>query len=124
SSRSVVATKTKHHPELFSYFSTIVCGDDPAVKRGKPAPDIFRTAGQRLFGLTEGEDGDQPPRCIVYEDSVHGVRAGNSAGMHTIAIPDVRIHTDEAQRAELFAHATEMLTSLEQFQIDNYVWKL
>ncbi|KAE8907590.1 hypothetical protein PF005_g9043 [Phytophthora fragariae] len=123
-SRSVVDAKIKHHPKLFSYFSTIVCGDDPAVKRGKPAPDIFRTASQRLFGLKEGEDGDQAPHCIVFEDSVNGYTAANAAGMHSIAIPDVRIHSDEAQRAELFGNADEVITSLTQFQIDNYDWKL
>ncbi|KAG3031651.1 hypothetical protein PC123_g3560 [Phytophthora cactorum] len=123
-SRSVVEAKIKHHPKLFSFFSTIVCGDDPAVKRGKPAPDIFRTAGQRLFGLKEGEDGDKPPHCIVFEDSVNGYTAANAAGMHSIAIPDIRIHTDEAQRAELFGEADEVITSLTQFQIDNYDWQL
>ncbi|KAJ8519520.1 hypothetical protein ON010_g18069 [Phytophthora cinnamomi] len=44
--------------------------------------------------------------------------------MHSIAIPDVRIHTDEAQRAELFGKADEVITSLTQFQIDNYDWQL
>ncbi|ETL96881.1 hypothetical protein L917_05751, partial [Phytophthora nicotianae] len=123
-SRSVVEAKIKHHPKLFSFFSTIVCGDDPAVKRGKPAPDIFRTAGQRLFGLKEGENGEKPPHCIVFEDSVNGYTAANAADMHSIAIPDVRIHTDEAQRSELFGDADEVITSLTQFQIDNYDWQL
>ncbi|POM61782.1 Histone-binding protein RBBP7, partial [Phytophthora palmivora] len=123
-SKSVVEAKIKHHPKLFSFFSTIVCGDDPAVKRGKPAPDIFRTAGQRLFGLKEGEDGDKPPHCIVFEDSVSGYTAANAADMHSIAIPDVRIHTEEDKRMELFGKADEVITSLTQFQIDNYDWQL
>ncbi|CAI5710270.1 unnamed protein product [Hyaloperonospora brassicae] len=124
-SRSVVETKMKHHRELFAFFSTIVCGDDPAVKRGKPAPDIFRTAGQRLFGLTEGGDeGGDPPLCIVFEDSVNGYTAAKAAGMHSIALPDVRIHTDEETRAELFGDADEVLLSFAQFRIDNYDWQL
>ncbi|ETI50370.1 hypothetical protein F443_06054 [Phytophthora nicotianae P1569] len=123
-SRSVVEAKIKHHPKLFSFFSTIVCGDDPAVKRGKPAPDIFRTAGQRLFGLKEGENGEKPPHCIVFEDSVNGYTAANAADIHSIAIPDVRIHWDEAQRSELFGDADEVIMSLTQFQIDNYDWQL
>ncbi|TDH65569.1 hypothetical protein CCR75_004963 [Bremia lactucae] len=122
--KRVVEQKIKHHSKLFAFFSTIVCGDDPAVKHGKPAPDIFRTAGQRLFGLKEGEDGDSPPYCIVFEDSLNGYTAANAAGMHSIALPDVRIHTDEAQRAELFGQADEVLTSLTQFKIDNYDWQL
>ncbi|RLN64605.1 hypothetical protein BBJ29_006359 [Phytophthora kernoviae] len=122
--RSVVDTKIKHHPKMFSYMSTIVTGDDPAVKQGKPAPDIFRTASQRLFGLKEGEDGDQAPYCVVFEDSVNGVAAANAAGMHSVAIPDVRIYTEAGQRTELYANAGEVITSLEQFNIDNYDWKL
>lgn len=125
SSKSVVATKIKHHPELFSYFSVMVCGDDAAVKRGKPSPDIFRVAGQRLFGLSEDESPEHaPPRCVVFEDSVNGVRAGNDAGMYSIALPDVRIHTEPEVRATLFAHAREVLTSLEEFDLDKYDWEL
>ncbi|ETK92956.1 hypothetical protein L915_03789, partial [Phytophthora nicotianae] len=92
--------------------------------RGKPAPDIFRTAGQRLFGLKEGENGEKPPHCIVFEDSVNGYTAANAADKHSIAIPDVRIHWDEAQRSELFGDADEVIMSLTQFQIDNYDWQL
>ncbi|CAH0521009.1 unnamed protein product [Peronospora belbahrii] len=123
-SKSVVESKMTHHPKLFSFFSTIVCGDDPAVKRGKPAPDIFRTAGQRLFGLKEGEDGEKPPCCVVFEDSVNGYTAAKAAKMHSVAIPDIRIHTDDKQRAELFGDADEVITSITQFQIDKYDWQV
>ncbi|MEZ5927093.1 MAG: HAD family phosphatase [Parvularculaceae bacterium] len=43
------------------------------VKHGKPAPDIFLYAADRL--------GIDPSRCLVVEDSENGVRAGVSAGM-------------------------------------------
>lgn len=43
------------------------------VKRGKPAPDIFLYAAEKM--------GFPPDRCIVLEDSVAGVCAGLSAGM-------------------------------------------
>lgn len=43
------------------------------VAAGKPAPDIFLYAAARL--------GVSPPRCLVLEDSVNGVRAGVAAGM-------------------------------------------
>ncbi len=43
------------------------------VARGKPAPDIFLYAAERL---------ETPPaRCLVVEDSAHGVAAGRAAGM-------------------------------------------
>jgi len=122
SSTSVVATKQKHHAELFSYFSVIVCGDDAAVKHGKPSPDIFQAAARRLFKLDESEQ--QLPRCVVFEDSVNGVTAGNGAGMYTVAVPDVRIHTDARDRETLYAHADEVLDSITLFDLDKYDWQL
>lgn len=43
------------------------------VAAGKPAPDIFLHAADRI--------GADPARCLVLEDSVNGVRAGLAAGM-------------------------------------------
>ncbi len=43
------------------------------VAQGKPEPDIFLYAAQRL--------GVRPSRCLVLEDSVNGVKAGIAAGM-------------------------------------------
>ncbi|MER5538355.1 HAD family hydrolase [Streptomyces mirabilis] len=43
------------------------------VGRGKPAPDLFLYAAERM--------GVAPQRCVVVEDSPLGVRAANAAGM-------------------------------------------
>jgi HAD superfamily hydrolase (TIGR01509 family) len=43
------------------------------VARGKPAPDIFLHAAQRM--------GARPERCVVVEDTPVGTRAGVAAGM-------------------------------------------
>ncbi|QIY72620.1 HAD family hydrolase [Streptomyces sp. RLB1-33] len=43
------------------------------VGRGKPAPDLFLYAAERM--------GVAPHRCVVVEDSPLGVRAANAAGM-------------------------------------------
>jgi pseudouridine-5'-monophosphatase len=40
--------KTSNHQDWFTLFETVVTGDDPAVKAGKPAPDIFIEAARRL----------------------------------------------------------------------------
>lgn len=61
------------------YFMEIVSGSE--VKNGKPAPDIFLCAAERI-GLS-------PQECFVFEDSENGVRAGFFAGCATIMIPDL-----------------------------------
>ncbi len=47
------------------------------VKNGKPAPDLFLFAADRL--------GVNPSRCVVIEDSPYGVQAARAAGMHALA---------------------------------------
>jgi len=55
-------------------FAAKVCADDVAVS--KPEPEIFLTAARRL--------GAPPARCVVIEDSTHGLEAARRAGMRTI----------------------------------------
>ena len=43
------------------------------VERGKPAPDLFLHAAERMQA--------NPSRTLVIEDSISGVRAGKAAGM-------------------------------------------
>jgi HAD superfamily hydrolase (TIGR01509 family) len=47
------------------------------VAHGKPAPDVFLFAADRM--------GTDPQRCVVIEDSVHGVTAARAAGMRVLA---------------------------------------
>jgi HAD superfamily hydrolase (TIGR01509 family) len=65
---------------LAERFDFVVGGDQ--VKNGKPAPDIFLEAADKLGVAAE--------RCLVFEDSDNGVRAAHSAGMATIMIPDLK----------------------------------
>ena len=51
-------------------FSTI------EVARGKPAPDLFLHAADRM--------GARPEHCLVVEDSIAGVRAATAAGMYPV----------------------------------------
>jgi HAD superfamily hydrolase (TIGR01509 family) len=60
-------------------FDVIVGGKD--VENGKPAPDIFLLAAQKL--------GEDPQNCFVIEDSSNGIRAGYAAGMKCIGVPDI-----------------------------------
>lgn len=54
----------------------VLGGEDYA--RGKPAPDGYLLAAQRL--------GVAPAQCIVFEDSTAGVRSGLAAGMKVVGI--------------------------------------
>ena len=47
------------------------------VARGKPAPDLFLYAADKM--------GVKPERCIVVEDSGAGIDAAKAAGMDCIA---------------------------------------
>ena len=57
-------------------FKVVVSGE--MIKQSKPDPEIFLLAAQRLEV--------EPWRCLVIEDSPHGIQAGKSAGMMVIAI--------------------------------------
>jgi HAD superfamily hydrolase (TIGR01509 family) len=63
---------------IAEYFSVVVICE--AVRRGKPAPDIFLEAARRLQLLASA--------CVVLEDSDSGAHAAAAAGMRVIVIPD------------------------------------
>jgi len=78
----------EHHlmaHDLGGRFHEIVGHGDYAV--GKPAPDPFLKAAERL--------GVEPLLCLAVEDSHNGVRSASSAGMMTIMVPDLLEPTDE-----------------------------
>lgn len=70
---------------LEGVFDVIMTGD--RVKNGKPHPEIFLTAAERL--------GIPPAYCMVVEDSHNGIRAGHAAGMVTVMVPDLHPCTEE-----------------------------
>jgi beta-phosphoglucomutase family hydrolase len=74
----IVLEATLNNISLRQFFDVVVSIDD--VEKGKPEPDIFLLAAQRL--------GVAPQDCIVYEDSDGGLEAARRAGMRSI---DVRI---------------------------------
>ncbi len=56
--------------DLYRYFDTVVTAAD--VTHAKPHPEPYLTTAQRL--------GVAPARCLVIEDSTHGVRSARRAG--------------------------------------------
>jgi HAD superfamily hydrolase (TIGR01509 family) len=83
SRRTVERHLTAHN--LTERFDAIVGHGD--YERGKPAPDPFLKAAERL--------GVEPRLCLALEDSHNGVRSASSAGMMTIMVPDLLEPTDE-----------------------------
>jgi beta-phosphoglucomutase-like phosphatase (HAD superfamily) len=57
----------------------LATGDE--VLNGKPAPDIFLLAAERL--------GIPPEVCLVLEDSQNGIRGAHAAGAVPIMVPDL-----------------------------------
>lgn len=70
---------------IADYFDAVISGEQ--VVHGKPSPDIFLLAAQQL-GLPAAD-------CYVFEDGIHGVRAGIRAGCSTIMVPDLVPPTEE-----------------------------
>jgi beta-phosphoglucomutase-like phosphatase (HAD superfamily) len=85
---------------LARYFRATVSSEEMA--RGKPSPDVYLEAARRL--------GVPPTECAAIEDSANGIRAGKSAGMRVIAIPNLRFPPD----AEALALADVTLGSLAE----------
>ncbi len=63
---------------ILDKFEVIVDGND--VKKAKPNPEVFLNAAKQLQC--------EPKDCIVFEDSVAGVKAANIASMVSIGIGD------------------------------------
>jgi HAD superfamily hydrolase (TIGR01509 family) len=72
---------------LASRFHAIVAHGDYAT--GKPAPDPFLRAAERLAV--------DPRLCVAIEDSHNGVRSAAAAGMMTIMVPDLVAPSEEIQ---------------------------
>jgi len=62
---------------LADYFGPYVFSASE-VKNGKPAPDLFLYAAERM--------GVEPQRCLVIEDSLPGIIAARAAGMTAIGL--------------------------------------
>lgn len=62
--------------DLHPFFRTVVSAEE--VRQGKPDPEVFLLAAERL--------GVPPERCVVFEDAPAGVEAGKRAGMRVIAL--------------------------------------
>ncbi len=92
---------------IYDMFDAVVTGND--IKKGKPDPEIFLTAAERM--------GIEPIHCVVFEDAIEGVKAGVAAGMLTIGV------CRHGNRDEL-SHADIRVEKLDELTVDHLNEKL
>lgn len=107
SSSESLALKTAGHPWL-QLIEVRIDGDDPALTAGKPAPDPYLLAAERL--------GVQPGDCWAFEDSPAGAIAASAAGCRVHVLLPPGISTDE--RTRLYPGDWVFLDSLRQLSLD------
>lgn len=67
--------------DLLDVFDVVIDGTN--VSKAKPDPEVFLKAAEGL--------GQVPENCIVFEDSVAGIRAANAGSMLSIGIGDASV---------------------------------
>ena len=84
------------------------------VENGKPAPDVFLLAAERL--------GVKPEECLVLEDSKAGVIAGSSAGAKVIMVPDMFKPDEECKERtyRIVGNLGEVISVLEEKNNENF----
>jgi len=90
--------------KLDNYINEYVTKED--VKNGKPAPDTFLKAAQKVSLL--------PQFCVVVEDAVHGIKAARAAGMSVIALTTTRGRED-------LSGADIIADNLDELKIEDFV---
>ena len=68
---------------LRRYFDIVITPAQVAPGRGKPAPDMFLLAAERM--------GVRPEQCLVFEDAEPGIEGARAAGMQVVRVPSRRV---------------------------------
>lgn len=84
---------------LESYFDVLVSGEH--VAHGKPAPDIFLLAAEKLQV--------QPSQCLVIEDAERGVQAAKAAGMQCVGYQNPHSYAQDLSLADRIIHHMDEL---------------
>lgn len=93
SERALFELKSRRHGWIRDFFCAVVCGDDPRIRNGKPAPDIFQVAATELEVRAS--------ECVIFEDSPNGVKAAAAAGARIIARRVAAIEPEELAPADI-----------------------
>jgi HAD superfamily hydrolase (TIGR01509 family) len=87
----------KARPEFKELFDAILTSEDFA--ESKPSPDCYLRGAARLGAL--------PAECVVFEDSVNGLRSGMDANMKVVGL--------------LTTNPLEVVSPLSDLQVSDYV---
>ncbi|MFM7314929.1 MAG: HAD family hydrolase [Cyanobium sp.] len=107
SGRESLALKAASHPWL-ELISLRIHADDPDLAAGKPAPDPFLLAAERL--------GVQPRDCWAFEDSPAGATAAAAAGCRVHVLPPPGL--SDPERARLYPGDWIFLESLLEVRFE------
>ncbi|MDA3846923.1 MAG: HAD family phosphatase [Vallitaleaceae bacterium] len=99
SNSKVLVTKIVERFNLSVYFESIRTSCE--VDKGKPAPDVYLKVAEDLVV--------EPKDCLVFEDVINGVLAGQSAGMKVCAVYD-----------EFSRHAKISLEEMADYYIESF----
>ena len=76
SNRPKMEVVYQKHPEFATLFDAILTSEDFA--ESKPSPDCYLKGASRF--------GAKPDECVVFEDSINGLRSGRAAGMYVVGL--------------------------------------
>jgi sugar-phosphatase len=95
--RAVASLRIRH--AKLPWPPVLICADE--IERGKPDPEGYLTAAQRL--------GHLPGDCIVIEDAPAGIAAARAAGMRAVAIASTHA-ADSLAAADVIVHSLAALS--------------
>jgi len=93
-------TSTLNLLGLEEFFPVIITAED--VKRGKPDPEVFLTAAQRIQV--------EPRDAVVFEDALVGIAAAQAAGMRVVAVATTEPH-------DKLIHADWIVNRLDELSV-------
>lgn len=100
-----LAQKVLRYHQLQDYFQSITTVAEVGI--GKHDPRIYLAAADKL--------GLPPQQCVVFEDSLKGIRSANQAGFQTVAIYEATNPTEQQalqQEATVYVHDFRSFTAL------------
>lgn len=87
---------------LEGFFKVILSGD--AFEHSKPNPEIYLKAAEKM--------NTSPNKCLVVEDSEHGIIAGKNAGMYIVAKEETRFNLYQHGANEIIKEIPDLLKVL------------